>query len=479
MRCASISKQMSEYLDGRLSPGDEERMVEHLADCEACRREFDALKDAVTALHDLEPVEPPADLLKNVHARLDEQDRKATIIPFMFAGPQMRVALAAGLLIAVGLYGFQEIREWRKVGVRDMADLRHPPKKPPTPDLTAPKAGEARVQGRAMHKQEAQQGLAAMPKPDDAKPDAEGERSGRDGKARQLAATAPGRSKNLKDADKAMADAEEMDAVSAAARVRRSNTGKANVLQDDETRELSRKSDATLRREDAGRDDVQDPMTLAKEAGPADERLASRASEEQAAQAAEPSAPALGEQVDRKGGQNARKIMTTEAAEDAGKDERQVELAKAATGEKKRAHGPTPVRLSVAADVQAIIQAIQQDATVLRAAAARLEPGDAQTDALEAEDVLEQTKDHAEVRRRQAGGRPPLVRVEEGNEQTILHVVVPIADYDRLMARLRDLGHVDIENAPTRKLQQQGAANAAQKAEAVIHLRIVVLAPAR
>jgi anti-sigma factor RsiW len=102
MRCDDIRELMSAHLDGNLTPDEEGRLTSHLADCPDCRRDMEALRTTVRFLQDLEPVTPPPDLVEKVHARLQ---RRQWGFASVVGLPQVRLALAAGLLIVLTVYG--------------------------------------------------------------------------------------------------------------------------------------------------------------------------------------------------------------------------------------------------------------------------------------------------------------------------------------------------------------------------------------
>jgi hypothetical protein len=98
---------MSDRLDGQLDPDQERLLAEHIAACGDCRREWEELRQTVELFRGLEPVAPRDGLLARVHARL-EKKRHLTLWQ-MLSLPQTRVAIAAGLVAVVGLYGLGEM----------------------------------------------------------------------------------------------------------------------------------------------------------------------------------------------------------------------------------------------------------------------------------------------------------------------------------------------------------------------------------
>lgn len=128
MRCDDINELMSSQIDGRLDGEGQRLLSEHLAQCAGCRADFAALKDTVNMVRGIGLEQPPSDLLAKVRARIDEENAR-TSLPFedsrdersehsrnVFLSPQSRMALAASLLLAVGVYGFMTRFERKEQG---------------------------------------------------------------------------------------------------------------------------------------------------------------------------------------------------------------------------------------------------------------------------------------------------------------------------------------------------------------------------
>ena len=103
MHCEDIIEYMSQSLDGCLDAEQEQLLQAHLGGCSNCTEQFEALKQTVALLHGEEPVSAPGDLAARVREALDSKP-----IPLIgwnvFNHPQVAVALAAGLVIMVGIY---------------------------------------------------------------------------------------------------------------------------------------------------------------------------------------------------------------------------------------------------------------------------------------------------------------------------------------------------------------------------------------
>jgi len=106
MKCDGITEQMSEALDGPLDAKQQAAFDAHLAGCPGCREGFDALGETVAQLHELPAVTPPADLIVGINATID-RPHGLHLSWNLFNTPPMRVALAASLVLVVGLLGIQ------------------------------------------------------------------------------------------------------------------------------------------------------------------------------------------------------------------------------------------------------------------------------------------------------------------------------------------------------------------------------------
>jgi len=117
MQCHSIVEWMSTAIDGRLDAQRTRLLEEHLSGCEACREEFAALKHTVALLQGLPEVDPPADLPDAVRRGVGKR-RGRLITGYYFARPQLRAALAAGVVALLCVFAFQraEVGERRAEG---------------------------------------------------------------------------------------------------------------------------------------------------------------------------------------------------------------------------------------------------------------------------------------------------------------------------------------------------------------------------
>ena len=72
-KCGHIKDSFDAYLSGGLSPSDKERIEEHLASCESCRRALENEKRIIALLGSMEPASAPEALRQNVMRRLREE----------------------------------------------------------------------------------------------------------------------------------------------------------------------------------------------------------------------------------------------------------------------------------------------------------------------------------------------------------------------------------------------------------------------
>ncbi len=128
MRCDEIYELMSEQIDGRLDSAGQKLLSEHLARCARCRADFAELQEAVKMVGGIGMEQPPPGLLSKIRGRIDEEKARSGLpargtgeqassgIRNLFLSPQARMALAASLLLAVGIYGFMSSLEKKEQG---------------------------------------------------------------------------------------------------------------------------------------------------------------------------------------------------------------------------------------------------------------------------------------------------------------------------------------------------------------------------
>ncbi len=73
MKCETVCEHLSAYLDGELSPELRTVVEDHLADCPACARQCEELRQTAALLGTLPRVNAPADLLAEINEYMARQ----------------------------------------------------------------------------------------------------------------------------------------------------------------------------------------------------------------------------------------------------------------------------------------------------------------------------------------------------------------------------------------------------------------------
>ncbi|NTV91514.1 MAG: zf-HC2 domain-containing protein, partial [Clostridiales bacterium] len=70
--CTEINELLSMYIDGQLGENEKKQFEEHIAGCEACKREYEEILSIVRLCEGIEEEELPPDFGQKLHARLIE-----------------------------------------------------------------------------------------------------------------------------------------------------------------------------------------------------------------------------------------------------------------------------------------------------------------------------------------------------------------------------------------------------------------------
>ena len=110
--CSAMQARFSEYLDGRLTGREMQRIASHLEECRGCAAEWTALRKTQSSLVALGPVQEPSDLLLRIRVAVSQERARRRKSPFHAwnlawrntVGPFLLQA-AAGFASAVLLLG--------------------------------------------------------------------------------------------------------------------------------------------------------------------------------------------------------------------------------------------------------------------------------------------------------------------------------------------------------------------------------------
>lgn len=113
MNCDELKTRLSEYVDDVLDPETRGLADEHLAECEVCRAELASLKALVHELRSMEPVEPPKDFLKQLHARIEDRSRFSRILKTLFVPMRIKIPLefAGAVIMALLIFSLFNIQQ--------------------------------------------------------------------------------------------------------------------------------------------------------------------------------------------------------------------------------------------------------------------------------------------------------------------------------------------------------------------------------
>lgn len=119
--CSAMQAKFSEYLDGRLTGREMQRIASHLDSCRECAREWTALEQTQSSLAALGPVPKPEDLLLRIRVAVSQERARSrknllqtwglawknTVGPFLLqatAGFASAVLLLGTVTLMVGMF---------------------------------------------------------------------------------------------------------------------------------------------------------------------------------------------------------------------------------------------------------------------------------------------------------------------------------------------------------------------------------------
>ena len=104
MKCEEIKELLSEYVDGELSAADAASVEQHLAGCDACRAELEALRQTAALVRSLPRADAPEGLTRSVTESVGKQvagRKRAAVLRWTGVGGWL--AAAAALIIVIQL----------------------------------------------------------------------------------------------------------------------------------------------------------------------------------------------------------------------------------------------------------------------------------------------------------------------------------------------------------------------------------------
>jgi len=98
MRCARVKGQLSDYLDSLLDAERAALVENHLAKCGKCQEELEFLKTLIHELRSLEPVKAPDGFLASIHSRLEKENWWERVKAFLFIPARIRLPMELATL---------------------------------------------------------------------------------------------------------------------------------------------------------------------------------------------------------------------------------------------------------------------------------------------------------------------------------------------------------------------------------------------
>ena len=105
MNCEKARANISDYVDGELSPSDSAALNRHLLGCEKCKAEVETLRKAISALEGLPSIPAPTQILESVQRHVAANPKNAPGETVVFSHGWRWAAAAAGIaaLLAIAL----------------------------------------------------------------------------------------------------------------------------------------------------------------------------------------------------------------------------------------------------------------------------------------------------------------------------------------------------------------------------------------
>lgn len=116
-QCEHIQGLLSEYLDGLLTPGEAERVAEHVRTCPQCRQQLEKEKHLLDLLGRLPVTPAPPELLPNIMRELSPSQTAPSRTARIVTLPRLAAisaAAAALLILSIGIHLLKERPDFRK-----------------------------------------------------------------------------------------------------------------------------------------------------------------------------------------------------------------------------------------------------------------------------------------------------------------------------------------------------------------------------
>jgi len=108
MKCETIRSMISSYIDKDLNDIEKTELEKHIAECQQCREEYEAMLDIIAVCSNLEELELPQSFRTELHQKLVEEKQKRSFFSSVFGSTGRKMAtglVAAALVLAIGLGG--------------------------------------------------------------------------------------------------------------------------------------------------------------------------------------------------------------------------------------------------------------------------------------------------------------------------------------------------------------------------------------
>lgn len=104
MDCHTCRKKLSDFHEGEVEAAEAEEIRSHLDACPECAREYERLSAVVSAVRNLDTIEPPADMLDRIKSALDREDARRSEPSILGRiGPILAAAACVVLVVGIAL----------------------------------------------------------------------------------------------------------------------------------------------------------------------------------------------------------------------------------------------------------------------------------------------------------------------------------------------------------------------------------------